>query len=619
MRIRKKSRGPGCLWLALLLILAGAPVEAQTRIEVTTPMVPPGWALMERKLLEENTRLAEKFAGKYVNPVTGHFECVETWGGADGPDDVMENVYNWPLLYTLGAPKRTLDLFHFIWNGHLDQYTRLGMFYREFISAFDWEHNGEQYAGFNLLPLPDPEDRMTRRRMIRFADFYTGRDTSAQNYDSEHRIIRGVINGSHGPRFGIEMEAWPGAENFVDGTFKRGLGQLEGDYPLNLISTALAANAYMMTGDEHYREWVAEYVGAWRERTEANGGIIPSNVGPNGIVGEQFDGKWYEGFDGWNYWFGGWGILGRGMRIGFANGYLLTGDTRILDALRRQGEVLLKNRTGPLFLNKHGDDGWYQEAKYPAHYSARPPAFEGLFADIYLRTFSDDDLKLLYEAAWPKPEQRRNRKTWKFEYEDGHYDAGNEVLWIDYLNGNFPGFPAKALRESFERIRLASEFMDRDLSTPDTRRADTLHGKRSRPEYELPNGVIGAVTGTLVNLTMGGPQPLWSGGLLHTQLRHFDPVNRRPGLPEGVGALVTKITRESVTVTLVNTSQSEARDIVVQTGAYGEHQCARVETGGESHEVDARHFSVRLAPGAGAEFVIHRKLMANQPTVSFPW
>lgn len=66
---------------------------------------------------------------------------------------LLENVYNWPLLYTLGAPRKTLEQFHFFWNGHVNQYSRLKMLYREFIPAFDWEHNGENYAGLNLLPL----------------------------------------------------------------------------------------------------------------------------------------------------------------------------------------------------------------------------------------------------------------------------------------------------------------------------------------------------------------------------------------------------------------------------------------------------------------------------------
>ena len=31
---------------------------------------------------------------------------------------------------------------------------------------------------------------------------------------------------------------------------------------------------------DRYRDWIAEYVGAWRERAAANGGLLPDNVGP---------------------------------------------------------------------------------------------------------------------------------------------------------------------------------------------------------------------------------------------------------------------------------------------------------------------------------------------------
>jgi hypothetical protein len=613
---------PGTTLLILGTLAAIYPIAMMAQIptiSVTRPVPPPAWALMERALLAENVRLMEKFAGHYVDPLTGHLQCVETWGGGDGPDDAMENFYSWPLVYMLGGPPRSLDLFHNVWNGHIDQYSKKGMLHREFMPAFDWEHNGEHMAAFNLLPLADPTSSLTRQRMVRFANFYTGRDPAVQNYDPTHRIIRGVHNGSKGPRFAVKMDTWPEAEKFVDNTFRKGINELEGDYPLNLLSTSLAANAYLLTGDEHYRDWVREYTGAWMERTRANGGMIPSNIGLDG----KHQGKWYEGFFGWNYWFGGWGIIGRGMRVGFNNAYLLTGDPQLLDTLRLQGDALLKNRVrtadgGVYFLNKFGDKGWYEEARFPAHYSARNAAFEGLFADLYLRTFSDEDLKRLYDAAWPKPAERRAAPTWKFEYEDGHYDAGNEVLWIDYLTGNFPGYPDKALREAFQRIRLGVSFIENDTTTPDTRRADTPHGKGARKDYQLPNAVIGAVTGSLINLTMGGTQPLWSGGLLHAQLRYFDPAAQRPGLPQDVAALVTKITRGTVHVTVVNVNQTDAREVIIQTGAYAEHQCERVETDGKSLPVNLPYFQLRLAPGAGADLVIHRRLMANKPTLSLP-
>ncbi len=34
--------------------------------------------------------------------------------------------------------------------------------------------------------------------------------------------------------------------------------------------------AFALTGETQYRDWVLEYLDAWVERTEQNGGIIPS-------------------------------------------------------------------------------------------------------------------------------------------------------------------------------------------------------------------------------------------------------------------------------------------------------------------------------------------------------
>ena len=56
---------------------------------------------------------------------------------------------------------------------------------------------------------------------------------------------------------------------------------LNGDIANNLAATGLVTNAFLYTGDEKYRKWVLDYVEAWIDRTKANGGITPDNVGPN--------------------------------------------------------------------------------------------------------------------------------------------------------------------------------------------------------------------------------------------------------------------------------------------------------------------------------------------------
>ncbi len=81
-------------------------------------------------------------------------------------------------------------------------------------------------------------------------------------------------------------------------------------------------------------------------------------------------------------------------------------------------------------------------------------------------------------------------------------------------------------------------------------------------------------------------------------------------------------------LTLVNVNQSEARTVVVQGGAYGEHQFASVEFAGRKAPDDKTpatvaindsHFTVRLAPGAGQQLILHGKRFANAPTIWAPW
>ena len=76
----------------------------------------------------------------------------------------------------------------------------------------------------------------------------------------------------------------------------------------------------------------------------------------------------------------------------------------------------------------------------------------------------------------------------------------------------------------------------------------------------------------LIQLALGAPQPIYNGGLLHARLRYFDLGRRRSGLPIDVAALVEKLSADSTTVQLVNTSVTESRNVLIQAGTFGEHR-----------------------------------------------
>ena len=146
-----------------------------------------------------------------------------------------------------------------------------------------------------------------------------------------------------------------------------------------------------------------------------------------------------------------------------------------------------------------------------------------------------------------------------------------------------------------------------DTASPDTRMSDDM------------NSLQPAITAALTELMLGGLPTGRDGHPLHARLRYFDPERRRAGVPEDVAALVTRMTDAETSVTLVNVNQVEARTVVVQGGAYAEHEIAAASANGVTLDVEGSSFAVRLAPGAGAEIDLTMRRYANVPTLAFPW
>jgi hypothetical protein len=121
-------------------------------------------------------------------------------------------------------------------------------------------------------------------------------------------------------------------------------------------------------------------------------------------------------------------------------------------------------------------------------------------------------------------------------------------------------------------------------------------------------------------------RPSWSptsppqGGVpLHCRLRYFDADRRRAGVPEDVAALVHAFGDASAEVTLVNLSQTHARTVIVQGGAYAEHRIDSVVLDGRGTPLGGRDFTLRLEPGCGARLRLAMRRYANRPTLAFPW
>jgi hypothetical protein len=118
---------------------------------------------------------------------------------------------------------------------------------------------------------------------------------------------------------------------------------------------------------------------------------------------------------------------------------------------------------------------------------------------------------------------------------------------------------------------------------------------------------------------LGAPNHIYHGGLLHCRVFYFDPERKRPGLPLGVAALVDKVAPNEVSLHLINLDPNRPRSVIVQAGAFGEHEFTSVRHEKQTIRICRKFFQVRLRPGAGARMAVGVKRFANQPSYCFPW
>ena len=148
------------------------------------------------------------------------------------------------------------------------------------------------------------------------------------------------------------------------------------------------------------------------------------------------------------------------------------------------------------------------------------------------------------------------------------------------------------------------------------------------------------ITEALVQLTLGAPQIIYNGGLLHCRLRYFDADRKRPGLPPDTAALVTRLEADRTVVELVNLSPYEPRTVILQAGGFGEHrfetvrytnrtsvfpgrqaayQSPAVELTTAEATVDDEYLQVELPPATRIELDIKTARYVNEPSYKLPW
>lgn len=661
-------------------------------IESNVPVAPPGWAVLERKLMAEMSEAAVRFAERYTR--SGGTLIWKTSGGASA-DDPPESFYNFPLLYALGGDERLRELSFRLWNGTTRQLEYdFHSVHREFASATDWFHHGEGLMYFYFLGLADPTDHETVARARRFAGLYMGEDDSAPNYDTKLHLIRSPITGSLGPSYGdaskaapwsyadwmrtygLPVEGLPGLEkvpDLKDPAKARTMGvalaeRRRGDVAVNLAATSLGVNAYLYTGEQKYADWVRQYTRAWMDRTRANGGITPDNIGLSGKMGEYNAGKWWGPNYGWQ-WPHGFHSVGQAVNIAGANAMLLSGgDASWLDLPRTNVDKLLaagKPYNGAFLVPfKHKDRGWtdFQPIdKYflgavwflsqdPADWARLERYRKSMKVDWHKATGSAYPANGIAKGPEPREDclncDTEGLADWNVVTDlRNKEDRGHEGPWLRFLAGANPDFPEKMLSMSYGQAAwrmykvlhnvLQVSYAPHGIETIDPKLLDMT--KLYEHHWQTVNPVT---CEALVQLTLGGPQPMYNGGMLHTTVRYFDAEKKRPGLPADVAALVSKVEGGRAVVQLINMSMFDTRRVIVQGGMFGEHSFTSVKYHrrtdkdptqpnndarpaptlvDETAAVNGKWFEVVLPAGTGLTLDIGMKRFANRPSYAFPW
>lgn len=590
-----------------------------TTIKLNTVAIPPEWALWQRKLLDELYPAAIEFVERYTRD-DGTLIWRDEWPGMDGSDDGYESFYNFPLYYALGGAREIHSLSRKLWDAITCQFTGYGQIYKEFDGYYDWMHHGESSTYLYFLGLADPSIEKDRQRALRFAGLYLNEDPEAHNYDPQRKLLRSPINGSRGPRFvttaddwvthrpvlanyplpyddihNVESsDAWNDDEKFPFILRAMNDRMMRGDIPLNLTCTSLVLNAYMYTGDEKYQQWIEEYVDAWIERLNRNNGILPDNIGPNNKIGECMDGRWWGGYYGWQWPHGLLNIFESTM-IGASNAYLVSGNAKYLElprsVLRLAASQSQINSAGHVVVpHRYGDQGWHDfrpiEPQWPI--------------DLWNISQADEDRQLIDDLVQDPSRQRT-------EYKKEKGDSSNSALWLKFIEENDSEYPVQILEATYAETLHRLNIIRNDHSTPSEQ--DVHHWQDRNP----------VVLEGLVHLMLGSPNHIYHGGLLNCRVFYFDPAHNRPGVPRDVAALVDRITPDSISVTLVNLHSREARDVILQAGAFGEHEFAQVRSDSETVTVNGKNLQVRICAGAMGRLEIGMKRFVHQPSYAFPW
>lgn len=631
---------------------------------------PPPWALMQRQLFS----LTEEFARLYV------VKYAEGGGAtllAEDFDDLYEQWYNYGLFYALGGADDMLDIHLQQWNAtnrissqsfnhrpihndHSKKFTPSQ--HNEFWGMnhpMEWHHLGEGLMSWYDMGVADPTISENVRRSRRFAAMYIGEDPEADLWDPKHRIIKSPFQSSQGPLleadvnwantmllagrtlggeanyYGVRASLYPIVKNLEARWFENPKRReqiidlfnklvLQRDTPNTLAATALVTDAYLYTGDDKYKKWVLDYTEAWIDRTAKNGGITPDNVDHDGVIGGGREGVWWGGQYGWNH-YQGYNIMFHGINTAVECCQMLTGDFSYLELLRSQLKLIVDNARieddGQLITPvRYGPEGWIMTPPVGRHENDGIPMRGVMQGPSPMRA---QEMMHLYHASMDKTDyefitsmrDQDTRRDWnEISGNRGEKNSGDtEFARFQYYDGKNPDWPMKILSSEYADVLAGYE----EIKNDDRTSYDIITTNK------IPQNSVR--TKGLTQVTMGTVQATYNGGLLRAAVRYYDADQGRPGLPRDVAALVDELKPDRVGVQLVNTSHHESRRVLVQSGAFGEHDFTTIryrEVGKDGEtvsSVNGKFFAVELPPSTSIRIDAGVNRFVNQPSYAFPW
>jgi hypothetical protein len=505
----------------------------------------------------------------------------------DGADDFLEPFAHWPFMADLAGDGELAERVQRYFWGIRRQLDQLGYTDDGEDLGTDWFHQGEgnlfAYALTATIPTPD-----LRAAAVRRADTYAA--PGATNYDFSTKTIRAPHPGILGPRWGFRNGdgsiPWdPGMARYGLPVLaghdltkyddlrdhperSRRLGQVakdafgRGDVVVNLAATGAVLDAWLHTGDAVYAGWIREYVDAWMNRAEDNGGIVPDNVGSDGIVGSHLQGKWWGGLYGWHWPHGAHSVL-PAVAVASIAAAIVSEDETYLNFIRAQWDLFVsRGRVGRIsssdgalrdeYLNRferdeldeyallaphrYGPNGWFDELPVEPTIPITLWHLTGATQDKQ----RVEDLRQVASYDWGRVRATRLKE-----------DSGHEEPWYEFLHGRNSQYPDAALHV----IKLIVE-----------QRSDSAWDVPADPDdIHLWQRLNPVTTEHLLQLRAGAPSPLYYGGHAWPALRVSVYNDSGEEQPRGhLDVVVTAIERHSVTATLHNAASDSL--IVVLTG-----------------------------------------------------